>query len=122
MGNLVHQSCLDSIVMLPPHKNKSSNCEHDNNRTKLEKNHGKQRKKNFFVRERIGTLQKDRSRQPEVRNPQSPVGRIVLSNLFLNYKFSIAYSPDIIVNDLIEIKTNRIWIQIYLYGFIIKSY
>jgi hypothetical protein len=48
MGNFVRQSCSDSIVMLLPPKNKYSDCEHDNNRTKLEKNHGKQRKKNFF--------------------------------------------------------------------------
>ena len=43
-GNFVTESCSDSIVMLLPPKNKTSDCEHDNNRTKLEKINLKQRK------------------------------------------------------------------------------
>ena len=49
MGNFVTESCSDSIVMLLPPKNITSDCEHDNNRTKLEKIKLKQTngKKNF---------------------------------------------------------------------------
>lgn len=44
MGNFANESLPDSIVALIQTKNKVSDCEHDNNRTKLEKNKLTQRK------------------------------------------------------------------------------
>ncbi len=49
-GNFVIESCSDSIVMLLPRKNLPSDCEHDNNRAKLEKIKLKQGKgEKFFL-------------------------------------------------------------------------